>query len=53
MILVDTNVISEPLRKSPDAHVVEWLGAQPIETVYLSAKFISTTSPVDGSTAYN
>jgi toxin FitB len=37
MILVDTNVISEPLRKNPDAHVVEWLNAQPIETLYLSA----------------
>ncbi|MGH3635844.1 type II toxin-antitoxin system VapC family toxin [Mycobacterium sp.] len=37
MILVDTNVISEPLRKTPDRRVVEWLDAQPIETLYLSA----------------
>ncbi len=37
MILVDTNVISEPLRKAPDARVIEWIDAQPIETLYLSA----------------
>jgi predicted nucleic acid-binding protein len=37
MILVDTNVISEPLRKVPDARVIEWIDAQPLETLYLSA----------------
>jgi toxin FitB len=37
MILVDTNVISEPLRKSPDSRVVEWLDGQPMETLFLSA----------------
>jgi toxin FitB len=37
MILVDTNVISEPLRKVPEARVVEWIDAQPLETLYLSA----------------
>lgn len=37
MILVDTNVISEPLRPSPDATVVEWINSQPVETLYLSA----------------
>ena len=37
MILVDTNVISEPLRMSPEIRVVEWIDAQPIETLYLSA----------------
>jgi predicted nucleic acid-binding protein len=37
MILVDTNVISEPLRKTPAAAVVDWIDAQPIETLYLSA----------------
>ena len=36
MILVDTNVISEPLRKSPDARVIAWIDAQPLETLYLS-----------------
>lgn len=37
MILLDTNVISEPLRVAPDARVLDWIDAQPIETLYLSA----------------
>lgn len=37
MILVDTNVISEPLRKSPEVRVIAWIDAQPLETLYLSA----------------
>lgn len=37
MIVVDTNVISEPLRKSPETRVIEWMDAQPLETLYLSA----------------
>ena len=37
MIVVDTNVISEPLRQSPEARVVAWIDAQPLETLYLSA----------------
>ncbi|ATE59473.1 type II toxin-antitoxin system VapC family toxin [Thauera sinica] len=37
MILLDTNVVSEPLRRAPDARVVEWIDAQPLETLYLSA----------------
>ena len=37
MILVDTNVISEPLRKAPHTGVIEWIDAQPLETLYLSA----------------
>ncbi|MGH3560923.1 MAG: type II toxin-antitoxin system VapC family toxin [Mycobacterium sp.] len=36
MILVDTNVISEPLRKAPTAQVITWINAQPLETLYLS-----------------
>lgn len=36
MILLDTNVISEPLRREPAAQVVEWIDAQHIETLYLS-----------------
>lgn len=36
MILLDTNVISEPLRAMPEPRVVQWLDAQPMETVYLS-----------------
>jgi toxin FitB len=37
MILVDTNVISEPLRRSPETRVAEWIDAQPLETLCLSA----------------
>ena len=37
MILLDTNVVSEPLRLAPDAHVVAWIDAQPLETLFLSA----------------
>jgi predicted nucleic acid-binding protein len=37
MILVDTNVISEPMQKGPNARVIAWIDAQTIETLYLSA----------------
>lgn len=37
MILLDTNVISEPLCKVPDAQLVQWIDDQPLETLYLSA----------------
>jgi len=37
MILVDTSVILEPLRKTPDPVLIEWINAQPLETLYLSA----------------
>jgi len=36
MILLDTNVISEPLRAAPAPTVVAWLDAQPLETLFLS-----------------
>jgi hypothetical protein len=37
MILLDTNVISEPLRREPEPRVIAWIDAQPVETLYLSA----------------
>ncbi len=37
MILLDTNVISEPQRPNPNAHVLDWMDAQALETLYLSA----------------
>jgi toxin FitB len=37
VILLDTNVISEPLRPAPDSRVIEWIDAQPLETLFLSA----------------
>jgi predicted nucleic acid-binding protein len=37
MILLDTNVVSEPLRPAPDTRVIEWIDAQPLETLFLSS----------------
>ena len=37
MIVLDTNVISEPLRQSPNPLIVEWIDAQVIETLYVTA----------------
>lgn len=37
MILLDTNVLSEPLRLAGDAKVLAWIDAQALETLYLSA----------------
>lgn len=37
MILLDTNVISEPLRLSPNPRVLDWIDAQALETLYLPA----------------
>jgi predicted nucleic acid-binding protein len=37
VIVVDTNVISEPLRSVHDERVREWLNRQAPETLYLSA----------------
>ena len=37
VILLDTNVVSEPLRQAPETRVIEWIDAQPLETLFLSA----------------
>lgn len=37
MILLDTNVISEPLRQAPSDAVIAWIDRQPLETLFLSA----------------
>ena len=37
MILLDTNVVSEPLKLDGDSGVLAWLDAQMIDTLYLSA----------------
>jgi len=37
MILLDTNVVSEPMRAEPSLAVVEWLDGQAVETLYLAA----------------
>jgi predicted nucleic acid-binding protein len=36
MILLDTNVVSEPLKSTGDAKVLAWIDAQAIDTLYLS-----------------
>lgn len=36
MILLDTNIISEPLKVAGNANVLAWIDAQIIETLYLS-----------------
>ena len=36
MILLDTNVVSEPLKVSGDPNVLGWIDAQIIETLFLS-----------------
>ena len=37
MILLDTNVVSEPLKLAGDVSVLTWIDAQIVETLYLSA----------------
>jgi predicted nucleic acid-binding protein len=41
MILLDTNVVSEPMRQHPDRRVQDWLDAQAIETLYFSTISLS------------
>ena len=37
MILLDTNVVSEPLKPNGEPAVLAWIDAQAVETLYLSA----------------
>lgn len=41
MIVLDTNVVSEPLRPRPEPHVLNWLDRQAAETLYLSTVSLS------------
>jgi len=36
MIILDTNVLFEPLKLRPDAKILAWLDAQTAETLYIS-----------------
>jgi predicted nucleic acid-binding protein len=36
VILLDTNVVSEPMRPDPDRNVLAWLDGQAAESLYLS-----------------
>lgn len=37
MIILDTTVVSEPLKPAPDAAVLAWLNAQEPQTLYLTS----------------
>jgi toxin FitB len=37
MVLIDTNVISEPIKPAPNQSVIAWLDAQAVSTLHLSA----------------
>lgn len=41
MIVLDTNVVSEPMRLDADAKVLAWLDAQEAETLFLTATSLS------------
>ncbi len=41
MILVDTNVVSEPMKKRSDPRVVAWLDRQKAETLFISTITVS------------
>lgn len=41
MIVLDTNVVSEPLRSAPSPQVVRWLDEQPLETLFLSTMTVA------------
>jgi toxin FitB len=41
MIILDTNVVSEPLRLKPERAVLEWLDRQAPETLYLTTVSLS------------
>ena len=41
MILVDTNVVSEPMKTRSDKRVVAWLDRQRIETLFISTITVS------------
>jgi toxin FitB len=41
VILVDTNVISEPLKARGDSRVVAWLDRQPADTLFISTISVS------------
>jgi toxin FitB len=41
VILLDTNVVSEPMRSKPDRSVLAWLDAQSVESLYLATVSLS------------
>jgi toxin FitB len=41
MILLDTNVVSETMRRDPSAAVIDWLDVQPRSNLYLCAPVLA------------
>jgi predicted nucleic acid-binding protein len=41
MILLDTNVVSEPAKPRPDLRVMNWLDSQAVESLYLSTTVLA------------
>lgn len=41
MILLDTNIVSEPIKPRPDAKVRDWIDAQPSNTVFICAPVLA------------
>jgi predicted nucleic acid-binding protein len=37
VIVLDTNVLSELMKRPPDARVLEWANAQPVQTLFTTA----------------
>lgn len=43
MIILDTNVVSALMQRTPDAAVIEWLNQQPAESIWLTSITIFET----------
>lgn len=41
MIVLDTNVLSEPMRRAPDATVIDWIDHQPSAEIFTTATVIT------------
>ena len=42
--MLDTNLVSEPKRVTPDARVVEWYARQPVDHLYLTSTVVAELS---------
>ncbi len=42
--LLDTNVISEATKRQPSPAMLEWVGAQPIDTIYTASLALGRAS---------
>jgi predicted nucleic acid-binding protein len=41
MILLDTNILSEPIKPRPDANVRKWIDAQPASTLFICSPVLA------------